>query len=200
MAKAHTRTILRTLCLINQKGGCGKSSTCFHLAGSLIQAGLRVLLVDVDPQGSLGQAFFGSEWVERLPTSATLASLWDDQGVDSSWSTLPQATAWPGLSIICANHTLAAHNHPLPEESGWAQFALAEYLETANEYDVALVDCPPNLYQCSWNALLAADEVIIPVPPEDFGAQGLRAVHQAVDHAAPAQRPINTFGASSHTL
>ena len=48
-----------TICLINQKGGCGKSSTCFHLAGALAQEGMRVLLVDADPQGSLSPRVFG---------------------------------------------------------------------------------------------------------------------------------------------
>ena len=52
-----------TICLINQKGGCGKSSTCFHLAGHLALSGQRVLLVDADPQGSLSQGFFGSSLI-----------------------------------------------------------------------------------------------------------------------------------------
>ena len=55
-----------TISFINQKGGCGKSSTCFHLAGAFAQVGLRILLVDADPQGSLSQGFFGSTLVENL--------------------------------------------------------------------------------------------------------------------------------------
>ena len=50
-------------------------------------------------------------------------------------------------------------------------------------FDVVLIDCPPNLYQCSWNAMLAAEHVLIPIPPEDFGTQGIRAVHQAIANA-----------------
>jgi hypothetical protein len=56
-----------TICLINQKGGCGKSSTCFHLAGAFVAEGFRVLLVDVDPQGSLSQGYLGPAIVEALP-------------------------------------------------------------------------------------------------------------------------------------
>ncbi|MGE0770058.1 MAG: ParA family protein, partial [Hyphomicrobiaceae bacterium] len=57
------------LCFINQKGGCGKSSTVFHLGGYFAQLGMRPLLVDVDPQGSLSQGFFGSAQVESLSPS-----------------------------------------------------------------------------------------------------------------------------------
>jgi chromosome partitioning protein len=59
-----------TLCFINQKGGCGKSSTCFHLAGCLAELGFEVLLVDADPQGSLSQAFFGSAECSVEPSGA----------------------------------------------------------------------------------------------------------------------------------
>ena len=68
-----------TICLINQKGGCGKSSTCFHLAGHFAQTGQRVLLIDADPQGSLSQGFFGSSFVECLEPQETLAALFQDQ-------------------------------------------------------------------------------------------------------------------------
>jgi hypothetical protein len=68
-----------TICLINQKGGGGKSSTCFHLAGYFAQAGDRVLLVDADPQGSLSQGFLGSNLVECLEPQETLAALFLDQ-------------------------------------------------------------------------------------------------------------------------
>ena len=74
-----------SICLINQKGGCGKSSTCFHLAGAFATLGMRVLLVDADPQGSISQAFFGSEAVEQMACWETLAarSLGDGHRVDS---------------------------------------------------------------------------------------------------------------------
>jgi len=64
MAIASNRPI--SICLINQKGGCGKSSTCFHLAGAFAASGKRVLLVDVDPQGSISQAFFLIENLLRV--------------------------------------------------------------------------------------------------------------------------------------
>ena len=120
---------MATICLINQKGGCGKSSTCFHLAGCFVDLGLRVLLIDSDPQGSLSQAFFGSEYVENLDQTETLSCLFRDDYFDPSGSLLPTPTTWAGLSIVCSNQTLAAHNRPSPETSGLLQFTMAQFLE-----------------------------------------------------------------------
>jgi chromosome partitioning protein len=164
-----------TICLINQKGGCGKSSSCFHLAGHFAQTGLNVLLIDADPQGSLSQAFFGSGLVESLEPQQTLAAVFRDDAYFTPAS-LPVRTPFNNIAIIRANQQLAPFNTPCPENSGMAQYALQSLLAELASYDLTLIDCPPNLYQCSWNAMLASEFVRIPVPPEDFGAQGLRVV------------------------
>ncbi|MBA3312938.1 MAG: ParA family protein [Planctomycetota bacterium] len=183
-----------TICLINQKGGCGKSSTCFHLAGSYARKGRSVLLIDADPQGSLSQGFFGSAVTENLPASETLAALFDDDFFLGSPETLAVPTHIDRVSIVRANQTLARHNTPTPELAGLTQYALREFLESLTGYDLVLIDCPPNLYQCSWNAMLAADFVVIPVPPEDFGTQGLRVVHQAVVNAHRLNPELDLLG------
>jgi chromosome partitioning protein len=141
-----------TLCLINQKGGCGKSSTCFHLAGYFAQAGFNTLLVDADPQGSLSQGFFGSAQVETIGPHETLAALFDDQFLSEPGS-LPIPTRFASLSIVCANQSLAPFNTPEPELTGLGQFALREFIRGLNGYELVLIDCPPNLYCCSWNAM-----------------------------------------------
>lgn len=182
-----------TLCLINQKGGCGKSSTCFHLGGQLALDGARVLLVDADPQGSLSQGFFGSERVERLTSDQTLAALFHSTA-SSDPRSLIAPTAIEGLDLIRANQTLAPHNAPQPETRGMAQFSFVSLIESMPGYDWVLFDCPPNLYACSWNALLASDAVIVPTPPEDFGTQGLRAVHQAILAAAQLNPKLVRLG------
>jgi chromosome partitioning protein len=102
-----------TISFINQKGGCGKSSTCFHLSGVLAQAGNSVLVVDVDPQGSLSQGFFGSSTVEQLTARETIASVFDDEQIPISASLL-MPTSFKGLSVIRANQTLAPFNIPSP--------------------------------------------------------------------------------------
>ncbi len=193
--RRNTSMPAMTICFINQKGGCGKSSTCFHLAGQFARTGMNVLLVDADPQGSLSQGFFGSAAVENLPASETLAALFEDDFFLGRYEELPVATPVERISLVRANQTLARHNAPAPETAGLTQYALREFLEAVGGgYDLVLIDCPPNLYQGSWNAMLAADHVVIPVPPEDFGTQGLRVVHQAIVNAHRLNPGLSLLG------
>jgi chromosome partitioning protein len=180
---------MTTICFINQKGGCGKSSTCFHLAGAFAQQGLRVLLVDADPQGSLSQGFFGSAVVEQFDARDTLAAMFRGE-----LEPQPQAMAFDSIALIPANQHLARHNVPTPETCGLHQFALQALLERQRGFDLTLIDCPPNLYLCSWTALIAADYVVIPVPPEDFGTQGLGVVQQAIEQAQLLNPKLQLLG------
>lgn len=183
-----------TLCLVNQKGGCGKSSTCLHLAGAFSELGMNVLLLDMDPQGSLSQAFFGSEVVESLSSQQTMALLFDEDSFFESRDHLIMPTQFDRISICPANQILAPFNAPEPEKTGMVQFAIREFLEEQHDYDVVLIDCPPNLFRCSWTSMVAADYVLIPVPPEDFGTQGLRAVHQCVQQARQLNPDLRRLG------
>ena len=188
------RTVATTICFINQKGGCGKSSTCFHLAGAFAQQGLRVLLVDADPQGSLSQGFFGSQFVESLHADETLAGAFDGSFAFQTPERAVRATDCPRISVVPANQLLTEFNVPHPERLGMEQFAITLFLEALTGFDITLIDCPPNLYRCSWSALLASDYVVIPVPPEDFGAQGLRVVHQAIEQAQRLNARLELLG------
>lgn len=180
--------------LINQKGGCGKSSTAFHLSGAFAVAGLNTLVIDADPQGSLSQGFFGSTTIENLTSRETLAALFDDDAFVSDVGALVVPTQFERLSVVRANQTLAQHNIPQPELLAMKQFILREFIASLPTFDIVLIDCPPNLYQCSWNALIAADHVVIPVPPEDFGTQGLRVVHQAIENARLLNPELHLLG------
>ena len=181
------------ICLINQKGGCGKSSTSFHLGGQLAAEGDRVLLIDADPQGSLSQAFFGSQHVERLSSRETITALFQDS-TRVEFGAMIAGTPFSNLDIVPANQLLAPYNTPRPETLGLRQYAFTTLVQQTTAYDWILFDCPPNLYGCSWNALLASEYVLIPVPPEDFGTQGLRAVHQAVESAQQLNSDLRQFG------
>jgi len=180
--------------VINQKGGCAKSSTCFHTAGYFAKNGYRVLLIDADPQGSLSQAFFGSATVEAFTAEQTLAVIFDENCFATSIDGLKLATPIEGIDIIPANLHLGRHNVPEATNTGMSQFALSTLLETAGEHDIVLIDCPPNLYQCSWNALLASDYVAIPMMADDFGVQGLRTVQEAIVLAQQLNPRLSLLG------
>ena len=183
------------LCMINQKSGCGKSSSCFHLAGAFAADDRRVLLIDADPQGSISQGFFGSEVIESLPANKTLAVLYDEELQFVDRSRLILETPVKNIDIVLANSHLADHNSPRPELKGDLQYAIRDFLEEYGAgYDIVLIDCPPNLYTCSWTAMIAADHVLIPVPPEDFGTQGIRAVHQAISNARVLNPGLRRLG------
>lgn len=168
---------------------------CFHLAGAFAQGDLDVLLVDTDPQGSLSQGFFGPAAIEELGAEETTALLFDDDTFTNNWLHLPRPTAFDRIAVVPANYHLAKFNTPQPESTGMAQFAMREFIdEQCRGFDVVLIDCPPNLYRCSWTAMLAADYIVIPVPPEDFGTQGLRAVHQAIEHARQLNPRLRRLG------
>ncbi|MFO0979935.1 MAG: ParA family protein [Planctomycetaceae bacterium] len=182
------------VCIINQKGGCGKSSTCFHLSGAMSAHGKRVLLLDLDPQGSLTQGFLGSMATEAFPRHATSALLFDETLCESPLSRLVRTTEFAGVSLVAANQHLAQFNAPLTEAGSLLLHKLRSDLRSLPGYDFVLIDCPPNLYRCSLTAMIAADGVLVPVPPEDFGTQGLRAVCQSVNAARRANPALCLLG------
>ena len=183
-----------TICVMNQKGGCGKSSTCFHLAGAFAEIGLSVLMVDMDPQGSLSQGFLGAETVESLDLASTVATLFDERTFFDSRDALVIPTHFDRISVCPSNHLLAPFNAREPESVGLIQFALRDFITERYESDVVIIDCPPNLYACTWSAVLAADHLLIPIPPEDFGTHGLRAVHQCVEQARRLNPSLRRLG------
>ena len=178
-----------TVAMLNRKGGCGKTSTCHHLAGAFAKDGRRVLLVDMDPQASLTQGLFGPQATEALPGRSTVAGLFDD-AVDPDPDELIRPTPFPGISIVPGSNELDDYNVPRPQETGEVQLTLRRFLKDAREtFDIALIDCPPNLSLCSWAALLAADSVVVPVQAEDYGAQGIVYIQRAFDLALAHHNP-----------
>jgi chromosome partitioning protein len=179
-----------TITALNQKGGVGKSSTTYHLAGTLAHSGHRVLLLDLDPQASLTQAFIGPDAMRALPRSKSIASLFGD-GITPASDSLIQATQFDGIALIPGSIHLTSHNVPDPHRSPRDdQRAVAELLmEVRGRFDFILIDCPPNLHLCSWAALVASDAIIVPLQAEDFGSQGIASVLDSIEAVQARANP-----------
>ncbi len=185
---------MKTICMVNEKGGVGKSTLCLHLSGAFAALGQRVLLIDADPQGSLSKGFWGPQKIEELELCHTVAALFDESLYASDVRPLFQPTLFERIMFVPANDHLKRFNHPVPEETGMRQYMLREFVDRLEGFDLVLIDCPPNLYTCSWNAMVASDYVVIPVPPEDFGTQGLRPVHRAINQVRTLNPSLRRLG------
>jgi chromosome partitioning protein len=178
-----------TICLLNQKGGVGKTSCCYHLAGTLAQQGRRVLLVDNDPQASLTQGFFGPEGMRAIPADRSVAAAYDpDQ------EPIAASLIWPtGLERVCiiaGSPTLAAYNMLPQPQWGRSLEGLKSVLgEAVEDYDLVLIDNPPNLHLLAAASMVASDAIVIPLQAEDFGAQGLGPVRSAIKAVQAGANP-----------
>jgi chromosome partitioning protein len=172
---------MAVIVMLNQKGGVGKTTLSVNLGGAWARSGRRVLLVDNDPQGSLTQGLIGPEATSELDPSETIAAIY--AGTAASAEQAVRSTAYPGLDLLAGSEHAARYNNGAPHEESWErQTCLVDALtELSPRYDQVLLDCPPNLNLCSWAALAAADAVIVPVQPEDYGAQGLPAVRRSIE-------------------
>jgi chromosome partitioning protein len=181
--------------LLNQKGGVGKTSTTHHLAGTLAAEGRRILLVDNDPQASLSQGFWGPVATAGLDPAATIAAIY--AGLDPFPEQVIRPAGIAGIDLVPGSKHATDFNVPRPSEAPpGMQAGLAAFLaDVRDRYDLVLIDCPPNLHLCSWAALVASDHLIVPLQPEDYGAQGLGPVQESVDLVAAGPNPrLNLLG------
>ena len=154
------------LAVVNQKGGVGKTTTTVNLAAALAQAGKRVLLVDVDPQGN---ATMGSG-VDKRTLARTvyhaLLGLGELAGIRVR-------SEKGGYDLVPANRDLAGAEVELVELPA-RETRLKTALERVTaDYDYILIDCPPSLSLLTVNALAAAQRVLIPMQCEYYALEGL---------------------------
>jgi len=164
----------RTIALANQKGGVGKTTTAVNLAAALSQAGRRVLVVDVDPQGNATTALgIEKTSVKRCVYDVLLkAAHVDLVTVD---------TRVPGLSLVPATLNLAGAEIELVSALSREQRLRGALRASSVPYDDIIVDCPPSLGLLTLNALTAADKLIIPVQAEYLALEGLGQLTRVID-------------------
>jgi chromosome partitioning protein len=157
----------RRLVVANQKGGVGKTTTTVNVAAAMAQHGLRVLVVDLDPQGNASTAF-------GIDHHADIPSIYDALINDLPLAEAAiEVAALPGLFCVPATIDLAGAEIELVSvvaRESRLKRALAAYDE---EFDYILIDCPPSLGLLTINALVAGNEVFIPIQCEYYALEGL---------------------------
>ena len=151
----------RTLCIANQKGGVGKTTTAINLAVGLALNGQKTLLVDMDPQCNATSGI-GCEPVDRHP-------LVIDQAIRHS--VVP--TKVEGLSVLPGSHSFRDVDMLANAESTESDVLVDHLSNGTSVYDYVLIDCPPSLGHLTQTALSASNEVFMPIQCEYFAMEGL---------------------------
>jgi cellulose biosynthesis protein BcsQ len=193
MLKPQSRTKLRrVIAVMNRKGGVGKTSITSNLAGVLAEAGYRVLAVDLDQQGNLGDDLgyrstdYNDEGKALLEALANNAPLVPVKGVRPNLDVLPSGTSTTRLADVIMGEQMRG-NDP--------SFLLAEKLaEVAEKYDVVLLDCPPGDAALQTQALVAARWILIPTQPDMGSLQGLAQLAERVVTIQPKNPGVQPLG------
>jgi chromosome partitioning protein len=194
-ATAPTRRAARRIAVFNHKGGTGKTTTSINVAAGLAEKGLKVLLVDVDPQGNVGVSL-GVRGETSLYHVLVL-------GADPAEVAVPVRA---NLDVITSNETLAAAELYLAARPNRDR-VLRDRMAGTGDYDVVVLDCSPSLSLLNQNALCYADSVLIPVSCDYLALVGvkqcvrtLRNVHEHLKHPVFVLGVVPTFYDARHKL
>ena len=158
----------KVIAIFNQKGGVGKTTSTINLGASLAELGRRVLLVDFDPQGGLSLGLGVN--AHQLPLEQTVYYALMTPTADVDQIVLKSSVA--GLDFLPANRDLGTAETTLGAEIGGQQYLKRALTPLKEYYDVILIDCQPTMGQLTINALVASDEVIVPLQCEYFALHG----------------------------
>ncbi len=163
----------RTIALINNKGGVGKTTSCLNIGVALSLFHKKVLLVDIDPQGNLSDAFININKVQY-----TIKNLLEGDISDINQVLLRNVK--PNIDLLPSNNLLNGTEEKLLNKMS-RETILKRILEPIkNNYDYVLIDCPPSLNLLVLNSLTASSEAIIPIATEYHALTGTNTILQTI--------------------
>lgn len=155
----------KKICVFNQKGGVGKTTTVINLAAAMAKLGKKILIIDTDPQGNASSGLgINKEDLDYTSYDFLLG--------EASLEEVVRETSAENVHIIPSTPDLSGLEVELVGIDN-RQKLLKKRLEKLSEYDYVLIDCPPSLGQLSINSLVAADSVIIPIQTEYYALEGV---------------------------
>ena len=163
---------MRSIAIMNQKGGVGKTTTAVNISAALADTGMRVCLIDMDPQAH-ATLHFGIEPQIEMPSIYTVLT------GEASLGEVRQEVS-ENLSVVPSHLDLAGAEVELAGVVG-REFILRDKMnEEQEEFDYVLIDCPPSLGVLTINALVAVEEVFIPLQPHFLALHGLSKLLQTI--------------------
>jgi len=182
-AERSGRTTTRIIAMLNQKGGVGKTTSTVNIGAALARAGLRVCLIDLDPQGHL-TLHLG---VEPDDVQGTVYDLMIDPDLHAD--DVIVANARERLDVILADTDLAGAEQELSARPDRQAALRAKVEPIVHRYDIILIDCPPSLGLLTLNALALAREVFVPMQAHFLALQGVGKLLETVGLVC---RSVNT--------
>ncbi len=170
----------KTIAITNQKGGVGKTTTAINLSACLAEAGKKILLIDLDPQGNSTSGVGGKAGKE---------SVYEALMGRTPIASCVQKTAVPGLDLIPSDIRLAGAELELVELEQ-REYRLKLLIKTLeSQYDYLFIDCPPSLSLLTLNALTAAQRVLIPIQCEYYALEGVTSLMNTVNRVKHTFNP-----------